>query len=147
VPTGNARVFQASGFEDIFVAAEKGFDNFHLTANLGGLIGNNSDNVNSEIHFSAQADYRYSKWFTPFVAANGFYVATAATHIGLDTEGYDLINFGASKASGKTEAQLGLGFRSELTKSLSFGFAWEKGISSPKGIFDDRYTVDLIWRF
>ena len=148
LPTGNSRVFQGSGYSDAFVAAEKGFDDFHLTANLGGVIAHDQNNCNNEIHYSAQVDYRFCKLFVPFATANAYTVVSEAKHNpGLTTEGYDLINFGSGKASGRTMASVGLGFRSMLTQNVDFGFSYEKAVSSPRGLFDDRYTVDFIIHF
>jgi hypothetical protein len=39
------------------------------------------------------------------------------------------------------------GFRSRLLKDVDVGFAYETSVTSPRGLFDNRYTVDLIWRF
>jgi hypothetical protein len=65
----------------------------------------------------------------------------------LNTEMYDLINFGSTDAKGDTQLTLGGGFRSRLSEKIDLGFAYEAGISDPKGIFDKRLTVDMIWRF
>ncbi len=70
-----------------------------------------------------------------------------AEQIGLNVEGFDLINFGSNNASGRTQVALGTGFRSRLLDNLDLGFAYEIGVTKPKGLFDDRFTVDLIYRF
>ena len=57
-------------------------------------------------------------------------------------EGYDLINFGASDAGGRTQITIGTGFRFRICKHLDVGFAYESGLTIPKGLFDDRFTVD-----
>ena len=63
------------------------------------------------------------------------------------TEGFDLINFGSSAAKGTTQAAVGVGFRSRILSSLDFGFAYEWGVTDKPDIFDQRATVDAIWRF
>ena len=45
------------------------------------------------------------------------------------------------------EVAVGGGFRSRRCKSADVGFADEKGIATPKGLFDDQFTVGLIVRF
>ena len=81
------------------------------------------------------------------MAVNAFTVLNDAKQLGLTVEGFDLINFGSSNASGRTQAVVGGGFRSRLLKNLDLGFAYEAGVTKPCGLFDDRFTVDFIWRF
>ena len=157
LPTGSTEVFQGhgTGVENIFVSAEKGFDKFHLTGNLGAIIPNDFDHQTAQLHYSLQADYFLGQYFIPFLVANGYTVLSDGKNQGsqslnavpLNTEGYDLINFGSADAGGTTELTFGGGFRSKLTRNLDFGVAVEGGIVKPVGIFDSRVTVDFIWRF
>lgn len=149
VPTGNERVFQGNGKGEwnVFVSTAKGFGNLHLTANAGARIPNNMKQETAQLHYSGQVDYYTCQWFIPFVVANGFTVLSEGEALPLDSEGYDLINFGSSNAKGDTFATIGAGFRSKLTKSLEVGFAYDKAFINPKGLFDDRFTVDFIIHF
>lgn len=144
LPTGNTRVFQGNGDGelDVFVSGMKGFDEFHVTGSFGARVPMNGDNETSSLHYSLQLDYQVSKYFTPFVVANGYTVLSEADGPAFKTEGYDLINFGSSGAGGRTQITAGVGFRSRVWKHLDLGFAYESGITSPKGLFDDRYTFD-----
>ena len=63
------------------------------------------------------------------------------------SEGFDLINFGSSGASGATQAAWGVGFRSRLHKNVDFGFAYEQGFTPGDDIFKDRFTMDFVFRF
>lgn len=147
LPVGTRHyVFQGYGWgeENLFVSGEKAFGKVHVTANLGFNIANDSSASTSQFHYSGQVDYRTCKWFIPFASANAFTVLSNGKGPGLKYEGFDLINFGSSNASGFTQLALGLGFRSQLSKNVDFGFAWEKGVTTPRGIFDDRFTVDFI---
>jgi hypothetical protein len=149
IPVGNEKVFQGTGKGgwNLFVSTEKGFDKLHLTANVGVTIPNDQKKNNSILHYSAQVDYYACRWFIPFAAFNGYTVLTAAEAIGLDTEGYDLINFGSSAALHRTQGTMGFGFRSRLLDNLDFGAAYDFACISPHGLTEDRLTVDLIWRF
>jgi len=148
-PTGNRDVFQGNGDGElnVFVSALKGWDNLHVTANLGGRIPLDGDEETASLHYSAMLDYYVSKWFIPFVAVNAFTTLTDGKALPFDSEGFDLINFGSTDASGKTQVAVGAGFRSRLTKSLDFGFAYEYGIAPGDDVFKDRFTIDFIWRF
>ncbi len=150
IPTGTRHyVFQGYGWgeENLFVSGEKAWGKVHVTANTGFEIANDSDASTSQFHYSGQVDYHFCNWFIPFASANGFTVVSNGKGPNLSYEGYDLINFGSGNASGFTQIALGTGFRSQLSKNVDFGFAWEKGITTPRGIFDDRYTVDFVFHF
>jgi hypothetical protein len=151
IPVGNERVFQGngSGEFDAFISAMKGWGNFHATASAGARVPIDFDAETASAHYSLQFDYFVCRWFIPFVTANGFTVLSETKNgpaFG-GIEGYDLINFGASDAEGFTEITLGTGFRSKLAQHVDLGFAYEKAVTKPKGLFDDRFTVDLILHF
>ena len=149
VPTGNSEVFQGTGKgrADLFVSAMKGFGDFHVTGNVGGTVPFDFDENTANLRFNAMADYYLSRWFIPFVAFNSFLTVSEGNAIGLPSEGFDVINFGSSNASGHLQGTIGAGFRSRLTASLDFGAAFEFGVIDTDDIFKDRLTVDFIWRF
>lgn len=154
LPTGNTDVFQGSGSGEwnLFVSSVKGWDDLHLSGNLGFRIPNDFSKQTAQAHYSLQLDYRVSDYFIPFVVLNGLTVLSEGDDrllgvVPLNTEMYDLINFGSTDAKGQTQIVLGGGFRSKLTDKVDVGVAYEAGVSDPKGIFDKRVTVDMIWRF
>ena len=154
LPTGDTEVLQGRGSGEFnpFVSAEKGFGDFHVTGNLGARVPVDFNRQTAQLHYSLQADYYVCQYFIPFVVGNGYTVLSKGNQqllgaVPLNTEMSDLINFGSSDARGKTQITAGAGFRSKLTKSLDFGFAYEVGVSKPVGIFESRVTTDLIWRF
>ncbi len=154
IPTGDNDVLQGSGGGEwnVFASAVKGWDDFHVTGNLGFRIPNNWDRQTAQAHYSLQLDYRVCNYFIPFFVANGYTILSEGNDkllgaVPLNTEMYDLINFGSSHAKGTTQVTLGGGFRSKLTKKVDAGVAYEAGVADPVGIFNSRLTVDMIWRF
>jgi len=149
IPTGNRKVFQGNGRGElnVFVSAMKGWNNLHATVSVGGRIPMDFDRETANIRYSGMLDYWVSNWFIPFVTVNAFTTVTEAEVLGLESEGFDLINFGSTSASGHTQAAFGVGFRSRLLNNLDLGFAYERGWISKNDLFKDRFTVDLIWRF
>jgi hypothetical protein len=150
LPTGNSDVFQGdgSGVVNVFVSGMKGWDNLHFTANIGAQVPFDGDKDTSNLHYSVMLDYYTCQWFVPFVAFNAFTTLSDGAGLGITTEGFDLINFGASNASGSTQGAIGFGFRSRLIENLDLGFAYEVGvIEDGADIFKDRFTVDVIYRF
>jgi hypothetical protein len=153
LPTGSTAVFQArgSGEWNAFVSAEKGFDQLHLTANGGLIIPNNFGENTAQLHYSLQADYYVCQYFIPFAVANGYTILSNGNHnqlpVSLNTEGYDLINFGSTDTSGTTQMTIGGGVRSRIVKNVDVGIAYEAGVVNPVGIFESRITADAVWRF
>ena len=150
LPWGDDEVFQGNGDGefDIFVSGVKGFGGFHLTGSLGVRLPLDWDDETSQLHYSLQADYYTCQWFIPFVALNGYTVLSEGDNaLPLTVEGNDLINFGSPDAGGTTQIIGGVGFRTRLVDQFDIGFAYEVGLATPKGLFDDRFTVDAIWRF
>lgn len=149
IPTGDREVFQGRGGGewDLFVAAQKGFGDFHLSSNVGLRLPNNTQENSTLLHYSLMADYYTCRWFIPFVAFNAYTVLSEGSNIGLTTEGYDVINFGASGADGVTQGTLAVGFRSRILKNVDLGVAYEKAVIEPNGLTDDRLTFDLSIRF
>lgn len=149
LPTGNTRVFQGngSGEWDLFLSSVKNWGNFRALGSAGARIPNDFSEETASAHYSLQFDYYTCRWFVPFVTASGMTVLSEADQLPLDVEGFDLINFGSSEAQGFTQIVGGIGFRSRLHKNADLGFAYEKSLTTPKGLFDDRFTVDVVFHF
>ena len=130
-----------------FVAAAKGWGKASLMGNVGARVPNNFARETAQLHCSLQVAYQTCRCFTPFATVNSFTVLNAGNQLPLGTEGFDLINFGSSQAAGTTQVTAGAGFRSKLHERVELGFAYERGVTSPRGVFDDRFTVDCVLRF
>ena len=149
LPTGDKEVFQGRGNGEWnpFIFAAKGFDDLHFTGNVGLRVPNDSDEQSTILHYSLMADYHVCDYFIPFVVADGWTVLSGGNNLPIDSEGYDVINFGSSLADGVTQTTVGGGFRSCVAKNIDVGVAYEKGIISPEGLTDDPFTFDIIVRF
>ena len=148
-PTGSKQVFQQSGggVFNPFVSAEKGFDKLHFTGNVGVRVPVNWHADTSSIHYSGQVDYWFCRWFIPFASINAFTTLSDGGHLPFNSEGFDLVNFGSTGASGRTQAAAGVGFRTRICPRADLGFAYEHGITAAHDIFKDRITVDMSIRF
>ncbi len=149
IPIGSNEIFQGrgSGEWNIFASAEKGWDKFHLIGNLGLRIPNDTNEQSTSLHYSVHANYHVCQWFIPFVEANGWTVLSNGNNLPLNSEGYDVFNFGSSNAGNVTQMTIGGGFRSRLAKNLDLGVAYEKAVLDPNGVTDDRFTFDVCIRF
>ncbi|WP_395737976.1 hypothetical protein [Prosthecobacter sp.] len=150
LPTGDKKIFngRGSGQFNPFVSFAKGFGDLHFTGNVGVLIPMLRAEQNTMAHYSLMVDYHVSDWFIPFATANFWTTLNNASNIpGLRSNGYDVINFGAGNASGVTQGMLGIGFRSNIQKNLSLGFAYEMAVVKPYGLSNNRFTMDMCIRF
>lgn len=149
LPTGNRNVFQGNGHGewDLFVSAAKGWGDLSLMGNIGARVPNNMARDTAQLHYSAQLAHHTHRYFVPFIAANAFTVVNSGSQLPLGVEGFDLINFGSAAAAGATQAALGGGFRSKLHDKIELGFAYERSVTNPRGVFDDRFTIDFVLRF
>jgi hypothetical protein len=149
VPTGERDVFQGRGGGEFnpFISFQKGFGDFHVSGNLGVRLPVNGDEQSTVGHYSLMLDYYTCRWFIPFVSFNAFSVLSEGNNIGLDTEGYDVMNFGAANAGGRTQGTLGVGFRSRILDNVDLGLAYEKAVIRPYGLTEDRFTFDVCIRF
>lgn len=149
LPIGEPSAFQGNGNGelDIFASAAKAWGDFQVMGNLGVRVPMHGGKETSQLHYSLQLAYPTCKWFKPFFVLNGYTVLSDANGLPLTSEGYDLINFGSSAASGENQVVLGGGFRTELVKQFEIGFAYEKEVTRSDSTFDDRFTVDAAVRF
>jgi len=149
IPTGDREVFQGRGGGEFnpFVSFSKGYGDFHITGNLGLRIPVTSNEQNLMAHYSLMLDYYTCRWFIPFVSANFWTNLNDGNNIGLRSNGYDVINFGANNVNGVTQGTLGFGFRSRVVSNVDLGFAYEIAVARPYGLTNNRLTVDMCIRF
>lgn len=162
-PLGNHDVFQGegNGVLNLIVSTVKMWDEFQLAGGAGlRLPFDGQQSTNSFI--SAHASYEVVPWFIPLVELNWHHVLSAGngrpnffTQAGgavpavATFEGNDLLNFGTANATENRDlVTAAIGFRSRITSDIDLGFAYEIPLTDEEdGIIDDRFTVDLVWRF
>ena len=145
-PMGNQRVFMGygDGLLNPFLSAAKGFDDVHLQAYAGPRIaisGEDSSFFDASLH----VDYQLWKLY-PLAEFNWVYVYDAGRRIPLSQEGFDLVDFGSSKAQEESVVTTALGMRYRVTDDIDLGVTGEFPLTSDSGIFGWRVTTDLIWR-
>ncbi len=162
-PTGNHDVFQGEGdgAANLIVSGLKLWDELQV-AGAAGLHLPFDGQMATTSFVSAHASYEVSRWFIPLVELNWHHVweagngrpnffsqAGGAVPVVAAFEGGDLLNFGASNATRNRDfASAAFGFRSRITPQADLGFAYEIPLTSREdGIMEDRFTLDLVWRF
>lgn len=163
LPTGNDDVFQGQGdgMVNLIVSGLKMWDDLQLAGAAGARIAVNDDQSSSSF-VSAHASYEIVPWFIPLVELNWHHVlepgdgnfafnsqAGGAVPAVATFEGSDLLNFGASgSGSNRDLITAAFGFRSRLAEGVDLGMAYEIPLTEEDdGIIEDRFTLDLVWRF
>lgn len=162
-PLGNHDVFQGegNGVLNLILSTVKMWDDLQVAAG-GGVRLPFDGQQSTNMFISAHASYEVVPWFIPLVEVNWHHVLSAgngrpnffnqvggAVPVAASFEGNDLLNFGAANASQNRDlVTAAVGFRSRITESVDLGFAYEIPLTDDEeSIIDDRFTVDLVWRF
>lgn len=60
----------------------------------------------------------------------------------------DIANLGTANSEGENYINWAFGFRYRLTEKMTAGFVYERPLTDDdNGLFDERFTVDLIYNF
>lgn len=163
IPTGNHDVFQGEGdgAVNLIVSGLKLWDKLQIAAGAGVHL-ELDDQLADTSFVSFHASYEVHPLFIPLFEVNWHHVlstgdgnpnfknqAGGVVPVVAEFEGFDLLNFGASNASANRDfVTAAVGFRSRVCDSVDLGFAYEIPLTNKNdGILEDRFTVDLVWKF
>lgn len=156
LPTGSDDVFQGEGDGalNLIVSGLKLVDQWQFAAAVGADIPFSHEQSTSSF-VSAHASYQVNKWFTPLVELNWFHVWDAGDNGPFPVspivqfEGNDFFNLGAANAHENRDlVTAAVGFRSNICQNVDVGAAYEIPLTDEEdSLFEQRVTVDLIWKF
>ena len=158
LPVGDDDVFQGEGdgAVNLILNGLKLVDQWQFAGAVGAHVPFSHEQSTSSF-VSAHASYEVSKWFIPLVELNWFHVWDAGDGGALyppvsgiaEFEGNDFFNLGAANAHENRDlVTAAIGFRSRITDCVNIGAAYEIPLTDDKNsLWDDRFTVDLIWNF
>jgi hypothetical protein len=162
LPTGNHDVFQGEGEGAVNLIANvlKMWGPAELAGSAGVSIPFTAQ-LSTTGFMSAHFSYEVTPWFIPLVEVNWFTVldegngrpnfhnqAGGLVPVVATFEGSDLLNFGSQYGELHDLVTAAIGFRSRLSENVDLGFAYEMPLSEDNNsIWQDRFTLDLIWRF
>lgn len=148
-PVGEHEVLQGNGDGIInpFVSAATVMGPINLigyTGYRGAIDSSDSSFLDASLH----ADTKIGA-FSPLVELNLFHVVSAGDRLPIEDEGQDFFNLGSSLSDGETMLTAAAGARYAITKSTSFGAAYEIPLINTSGsyITDWRLTSDLTFKF
>ncbi len=149
IPSGERDVFQGRGGGELnpFVSFQKGYGDFHVSGNLGARIPVTQDEQNTVAHYSLMLDYYTCRNFIPFISANFFTNLSDGTNFpGLRGNGYDVINFGGSNASGTTQGMSALVSVADSSTTWTLVSPTVAAVR-PYDLTNNRVTMDMCIRF
>lgn len=165
VPTGDENILQGqhSGIANPFISTGKGFGNLHFLAYQGLQLPFNTDQSNIESHTSLHVDYKLGSFY-PLIEFNWQHVLAAGDggSVKKDTAlgelpvgtinnaltGADIANLGTAGSEHSNRLNWAFGFRYKVTENLIAGAVYEQEVTSNEvGLFDDRITVDVTYKF
>lgn len=162
-PLGNHDVFQGEGIGvlNLILSTVKMWDDLQVSTG-GGVRLPFDGQQSTNMFISAHASYEVVPRFIPLVEVNWHHVLSAGNGrpnyfnqvgglvpVAAAFEGNDLLNFGAANASQNRDlVTAAVGFRSRILEDVDLGFAYEIPLTDEEeGMIDERFTLDLVWRF
>ena len=144
--TGDKDVFQGNGdgLLRAFVSAAKIQDSFNVIANVGYSqpleASEESASLDYHLHFSRAM----GNGISPLLEINGISYTHSGDALGVNFEGGDLINLGATNVSGNTFITGAIGARWRATPHLLLGLSFETPIGGREDLMDRRITLDAV---
>lgn len=131
-----------------FLSAAKGFDTFHILANVTGRIPADDDDGNHiiqwDVHFDWEILPEVLKGFAPVFSVHGLHYVSDGERFPLSVGGLDYTNLGSSNVDGSTVVWGEWGARWKFTPNFSLGAAYGYPFTNRDAdIMGSRVTVDF----
>lgn len=151
-PTGNLETSNISlqgkgnGLLDLFVTGARATGKWGFQGSLGFNLAIDDSHDTSQFHYSGHVDYQLTPRLFPLLEVNGFTTIDEARRTpGVNFEGLDVLNFGATDSG--TVVTAAIGARYHLTNYLIVGAGYEAPLTEREDIIDWRAYVDLVFHF
>lgn len=147
--SGEAKVLQGAVDElSPFISLAKGFDKFHVMANLTDRIPMDNDDGNNVLQWDLHADYDLGHGIFPMLELHGLHYLSNGERLGLTVGGLDYSNFGSTDVEGSTVIWFDAGARFKFSPHASLGGAFGYPLTNRDAdIMGERVTIDfeLTW--
>jgi hypothetical protein len=147
--SGEAKVLQGAVDElSPFISLAKGFDKFHVMANLTDRIPMDNDDGNNVLQWDLHADYDLGHGIFPMLELHGLHYLSNGERLNLTVGGLDYSNFGSTDVEGSTVIWFDAGARFKFSPHASLGGAFGYPLTNRDAdIMGERVTIDfeLTW--
>jgi hypothetical protein len=172
--TGSSDTFQGYG-NGLWIpsvsAAWSPLEDLHLMAGVGGEIPFSRGKLSSSIFYHLYADYQVTERFQPFAQLSGIrWVESGRGELPVRTklggplrdltltqaqdatgtgrnDGPDVLNLGSKGVDNQDLITFALGSHIPINKHVTFSIAYERPITTRKGIFKQRITTAMRFEF
>lgn len=147
-PTGTLRTAgiglqgDGDGLVDLFVTGATLYDKLGVQGSAGFNLAVDDDHDSSMFHYSLHLDYEAAQNFYPLVELNGFTAIDEGDRTPIDSEGVDLVNFGATDSGTVVTGAVGARYR--VNNNIQIGVGYEKSLTNRQDILDWRAYFDLV---
>jgi hypothetical protein len=151
-PTGEARVNEGrgDGLVTVFLCGGKEIGcKWHLLGNVGYQVPTDPNFNSTFVYSQLHLDKQVFCWLYPLVEVNWFHWTKAGGQplpAGLG-EGDGLFNLGTPDVAGNDLVTVALGLKARCGPHLEFGAAYERPVSFPRNLIDNRVLAELILRY
>jgi len=146
---GSRDVFQGNG-EGVwrpFISSALGLGDFLLMGSFGADIPVDDDAESTSVDYHAHLSWEVSDLFVPLVEVNGITYVKDGDRLPVNFEAVDYGNLGSTMVDGNTIITGAIGTRVRFSEHIHFGATYEAPLTNRKDIFDERWTVDLQFKF
>lgn len=150
IPSGEADPLQGNGDGELNLFATGGRRlgcRGHWLSAGGWRIPFDSAAESESLYWSNHFDYRVTNRFYGLAEFNWFHWADGGAGGIPGVEGLDLFNFGSTGVTGNDIVTGAFGTKFKPGRHAEFGVAWEVPLTARRDIIDDRFTVDMIFRY
>lgn len=150
IPWGSPRSLQGNGDGEFHLyttgGAQLGCHSHWISATGVRLPADRGDESTS-IYWSNHFDYEFAKGWYALAEVNWFHWLDAGNGGVANVEGGDLFNLGSTGVKGKDIATQAVGLKYKRNRHREIGIAYEFPLTSQKDVFENRLTVDWIFRY
>ncbi len=168
---GDHKLFQGQGDGIVIPGVSLGWspsDGVHVLSAVGAQLPIDGRRNSSYIHYNLHVDYAITPKLSPFVEVSGIRYTSdgdGSTNVHLQGgarltlsevqtalnagrfEGNDFANLGSEGVRGDNVITGAIGFRFQATPDLSIGIAYEKPITSRRGLLKQRVSIMASYDF
>lgn len=151
LPVGSPSALQGNGdgeYHLYLTGSTAVFDYSHFQSAFGLRLPGDTDAESRMLYWSNHWDTRiWSGGLYAVAEANWFQYFDGGNAQPLDIEGLDLFNFGSSAVTGNDILTGAAGLKMKPSAHQEIGVAYEFPLTDRRDILEDRWVVDLIFRY
>lgn len=147
---GSHKVFQGRGDGEFHLFTSGGMavtDRMHILSGTGFRLPTDTDARSQMWYWSNHIDYEVVETWYAVAELNWFHWMQSGEALGVDFEGGDLMNLGATDVAGNDIVTMAFGGKKRFGKMNEIGVGYEIPLTERKDLLQSRLYADLIIRY